>query len=226
MSIDNTICVEVPEGIDLQAELAGTTARALAYSIDASIRLIVTLILSIVMVWLGDVGAGFFLICLFVLEWFYPVLYEVLADGQTPGKKRFNIRVVNADLTPIRWEASIIRNLLRAVDFLPFANLIGLISMLSNREFKRLGDYAAGTLVIHNNNSSKHSLPEVEVKPLPLPLSLNEQLAIINFCYRHKQLSHARQQELAQLLHELHHCDGEASVKSVQGLGLGLLGKR
>jgi uncharacterized RDD family membrane protein YckC len=226
MTIDNTINIEVPEGIDLQTELAGPTVRALAYAFDMMIRCLIMAAVSLVMAFFGDMGAGFLLISLFTLEWFYPVLFEVLSNGQTPGKKKFNIQVINNDMTPVRWEASTIRNLLRGVDFLPFANMLGLICMLCGREFKRLGDLAAGTVVVYKKERSKHSLPDVDSQYLSQPVSLDEQLAIINFTYRHKQLSKARQEELAELASDLHSQQGEAAVKSIQGLGLGLLGKQ
>lgn len=224
--IDNSISVEVPEGIDLTAELAGPTVRALAYSIDITIRFAVSLVIYLLLMWFGNAGQGFFLICLFTMEWFYPVFFEVLADGQTPGKKKFNLQVVNASLTPIHWEASIIRNLLRAVDFLPFANVIGLISMLTNNEFKRLGDYAAGTVVIYKRQLNKHSLPEVNPQCLSEPLTLAEQQAIINFTYRHKQLSKARQLELAKIAYGWHKHHNDNSVEYLHGVGLALIGKR
>ncbi len=224
--IDNAISVEVPEGIDLTAELAGPTVRALAYCIDITIRFAASLVIYLLLIWLGNVGHGVFLICLFAMEWFYPVFFEVLADGQTPGKKKFNLQVVNASLTPIHWEASIIRNLLRAVDFLPFANVIGLISMLTNKEFKRLGDYAAGTLVIYKKQLNQHSLPETKSQYLSEPLALAEQRAIVNFTYRHRQLSQARQLELAQITYGWHQHNSDNSVEYLHGVGLGLIGKR
>jgi uncharacterized RDD family membrane protein YckC len=224
--IDNSISVEVPEGIDLTAELAGPTVRALAYSIDITIRFAVSLVIYLLLIWFGNVGHGAFLICIFAMEWFYPVFFEVLADGQTPGKKKFNIQVVNTSLTPVHWEASIIRNLLRAVDFLPFANVIGLISMLMNKEFKRLGDYAAGTVVIYKRQLNQYSLPEAKLQYLSEPLSLAEQLAIINFTYRHKQLSKARQAELAKIIDNLHKHNDESSIEYIHGVGLALIGKR
>jgi uncharacterized RDD family membrane protein YckC len=226
MKIDNAITVEVPEGIDLHGELAGASVRALAYTLDLVIRSFVLMVLSTILFFvLADAAGGFFLISMFLLEWFYPVVFEVLNKGQTPGKKIFNILVVNEDLTPIRWEASIIRNLLRAVDFLPFLNLFGLISMLISKDFKRLGDYAAGTVVIYKEEVKQHSLPDVALEYLAEPLAMEDQLAIISFTYRYKQLSPARQQELADLLVDLHGKNSQSSAAYLQGVGLGLLGK-
>ena len=118
-SIDTVYDVETPEAIDLTANLAGPLARTLAYSIDLCIRTGVSTVAIIILAFMNEAGWGVFLIVSFLLEWFYPVLFEVLRQGQTPGKKWLGLAVVNDDLTPITWSSSIIRNLLRAVDILP-----------------------------------------------------------------------------------------------------------
>jgi hypothetical protein len=138
------------------------------------------------------------------MEWFYPVLFEVLREGATPGKKVFGIKVINANGTPVDISASLIRNLLRAVDFLPLAYGFGFISMLLNHNFQRLGDLAAGTLVIYHDQPVIN--PQLYKGPLqkPLfPLTSNEQRLIIQFAERSPQLSPQRQDELATLLSPL-----------------------
>jgi uncharacterized RDD family membrane protein YckC len=139
---------ETPEGIDLGLRVAGPISRALAWIIDAFIRYSVLFALSTVLASLLSFGMGLFLILLFLLEWFYPVVFEVVR-GATPGKKAMGLLVVHDNGTPVGWSASMIRNLLRSVDFLPFFYCAGLISILLNSRFKRLGDLAAGTLVVY-----------------------------------------------------------------------------
>src|SRR5208282_5922974 len=94
-------------------------------------------------------GMGLLLIILFLLEWFYPVAFEVLARGQTPGKKLMDLRVLRADGAPVGWSRSTVRSLLAFADFLPFGFAAGLTAMLVSRRFQRLGDLAAGTVVVH-----------------------------------------------------------------------------
>ena len=89
------------------------------------------------------------ILLVFAGEWFDPVLFEVLADGQTVGKRAVGIRVVHEDGTRIGWSASLLRNLLLAADWIPGTGALGLASMLASARFRRLGDRAAGTLVIH-----------------------------------------------------------------------------
>jgi uncharacterized RDD family membrane protein YckC len=229
-TLDTLYQVETPEGIDLQADLAGPVPRALAYSIDIGLRLLVMLALGLV-VWAipGHTGTGVLLLISFLLEWFYPVLFEVYRDGQTPGKKWLGLAVVNDDLTPVSWSTSLVRNLLRAVDFLPFGYMGGLFSMIFSRHFQRLGDLAAGTLVIHRPRAHS-AAPLSDSKPQPPPvalaLSMDDQIALIDFAQRHKELSAARQRELANLLEDLTRTRDDAAVQQLRGVGAWLLGAR
>ncbi len=225
--LDTQYLVETAEGIELQAQLAGPVPRALAYLIDVSIRTLVVMLLSLPLMFAGKFGTGLMLILTFLLEWFYPVVFEVFRHGQTPGKKCLQIAVVNDDLTPISWGTSIIRNLVRFADFLPFAYLAGLISMVLNGNFQRLGDLAAGTLVIHRSQSDEpFSLPQASPQTPPLPLDLEEQMAIVGFAERHQQLSDERQQELAEILQAITQRRGQEAVTYLRGIGAWLLGAR
>ncbi len=226
--LDTSYQVETPEAIDLTAQLAGPVPRILAYLIDFMIRSAVQTGVLVVMAFAGIAGFGIFLIVVFVLEWFYPVLFEVLRNGQTPGKKYLQIAVVNDDLTPVTWSTSVIRNLLRAADFLPSAYVLGLIVMCSSRNFQRLGDLAAGSIVIHKRkpDTSLTALPDAPAVPPPVALSLEDQVAVTGFVQRHGQLSQGRQQELADILSNITGKEGEEAVKNVQGMGNWLLGNR
>lgn len=198
--LDTTHNIDTPEGIAISLSAVGPLVRSLAWMIDTMIFGGMLTVVSIALQFLGNFGQGLYLIILFTLYWFYPVLFEVLAHGSTPGKKAMNIRVLHTDGTPIGWAASINRNLLRTVDFLPFMYATGFISMLLNKRFQRLGDIVAGTMVVYNQNLSP--LPEVEsVAPLTpaYPLNVDEQRAILNFAERRTSLSEDRSNELASL---------------------------
>ena len=224
---DTSYDVETPEAIDLSAQVVGPVPRVLAYSIDLAIRLVVLMLLTALFAFLGEAGWGLFMIFSFLFEWFYPVLFEVLRGGQTPGKKMLQIAVVNDDLTPVTWSTSIIRNLLRAVDMLPFAYVLGLVSMTCTQHFQRLGDLAAGSIVVHRRTTSKvFSLPQVKPQPAAMPLTLEDQLAIAGFTRRHDQISESRQQELADILEPLTGKKQREGVYYLQGIGAWLLGKR
>ena len=199
--LDTARTFETPEGIDLHLRVAGPVVRALAWLIDALIRSVVYVVLSIALSMLGEFGQGILLINIFFLEWFYPVFFEVLKNGATPGKKRMGIRVVNDNGTPVSWSTSITRNLLRAADFAPIFYGFGLLAMLMNSDFKRLGDMAAGTIVIYAApNTAKSTIPEAEPSPLPVNLSIKEQRAILDFAERSELLSAERREELANIV--------------------------
>ena len=112
-----------------------------------------------------------------------------------------------------------LRNLLRVADFLPLFYMLGLISMMINRDFKRLGDIAAGTVVVYREKPSSNidTIPDIEPTPLPLPLSLTEQRAVLDFAERHQDLSASRQSELADYLQEYTQKSGDDSVKALHG---------
>jgi hypothetical protein len=161
----------------------------------------------------GKLGIGVFMIMLFLLEWFYPVVFELLW-GATPGKRALGLKVVHTNGTPVRWQASMIRNLLRSADFLPLFYGFGVVAMLCNARFQRLGDLAAGTLVVHHQkNQNTLSLPEVAALQPPVALSLQQRQAILAFAERYTALSADRATELAEHLASWH---PESEIDPVQ----------
>lgn len=223
--LDTNYRAEIPGGIELEAQLVGPIPRFLAFVVDLAIRGIVLVILSLIMLPFGRVGTGFWYISLFLIEWFYPVVFEVLRRGQTPGKKMMSISVVQDDLTPVTFGASMLRNLLRSVDFLPFCYLIGLVTMVSNGRFQRLGDLAAGTLVISVKETAKPTIIN-DIRPLAPPTVLlrNEQTAIVDFLHRSQYLSAPRQQEIASILDGITHNKDDDKVNKLHRIGAWFLG--
>ncbi len=227
--LDTRYRVEIPGGIKLEAEIVGPIPRFFAYLIDLAIRAVVVFLLFLIALFFGfiGVGGGFGLIILFIVEWFYPVLFEVLMRGQTPGKKAMGISVINDDLTPVTLGPSLVRNLLRSVDFLPLLYLTGLTSMLLNGRFQRLGDLAAGTLVISVREASKStSLDDLSPLAPTTQFLRSEQTAIVDFLYRSGQLSQPRQQELAQILQGVTHQKDGDGVEYLRRIGAWFLGLR
>jgi uncharacterized RDD family membrane protein YckC len=203
MTIDTRYTVNTPEGVSLELSPAGPATRFWAWFLDVLIRTGVNIVIfSVLGGFLGKTGVGIALILAFLLEWFYPVFFEVKRKGQTPGKRAMEIYVAHEDGTPISLASSIIRNLIRFVDFLPFLYGFGLISILLNKRFKRLGDLVAGTVVLYKTSKpvGKSEEPEaIEAIRPPLAFSLKEQQSIINFSQRRKRLSNDRADELALL---------------------------
>jgi uncharacterized RDD family membrane protein YckC len=178
--------------------------RACAWAIDLVVRGIILIVLYVVLAPLGRAGVGGLLIAVFLLEWFYPALCEVYLAGATPGKKVMGLRVVNDNGTPVQMAAAMIRNLLRAADFLPVLYGLGLASMLMNRDFKRLGDLVAQTVVVYQEESRAGvSIPDFVPVPPPVALSIQESRALLDFAERVPDLTPERVDELAQIAEPL-----------------------
>jgi uncharacterized RDD family membrane protein YckC len=199
--LDTRHSIETPEGALLPLTPAGFMVRCLAQLIDILIRGVITAAIFILLSLLGKMGTGIALILVFLLEWFYPVFFEVTRNGRTPGKKWLGIRVVNDDGTPITFGPSLLRNLLRVVDFLPMLYLTGIITSLCNRQFKRLGDLAAGSMVVYDATTTPPTDFAVRGQlPVPADFSTDEQRALLAFAERSNYLSAERQTELAAIL--------------------------
>lgn len=171
-------------------------------------------------------GTGVFLILAFLIEWFYPVYFEVFHQGKTPGKAMFGLFVAQENASPVTPVSSLIRNLLRFVDFMPFCYGFGLLCILSNSRFQRIGDIVAGTVVLHED-ITKQTQQETDVEPVtpPVPLLLNEQQALISFYQRRPMLSEERAEELAKISGPLVG-DRENAADYLSGMGRWIMGKR
>jgi len=199
--LDTTRRVATPEGIELTLRLAGPVPRALAWTIDLAIRVAAVFAVSLVASLFGQAGVGVILLAAFFAEWLAPAWFEAAWNGQTPGKRAMGIAVLNDDGTPLRWPAALTRNLLRAADFLPLLYGVGLVAMLSNRDFKRLGDLAAGTVVVYLSEKIKteRRIPEAPPIAPTVALDLDEQRALLELAERSQTLTQERFEELAEL---------------------------
>ena len=201
--LDSTYSVETPEGSELPILPAGLIVRGLAFSIDLLIRVMFYIVFTALTgILTPGAQTGLILIVIFLLEWFYPVVFEVLRDGATPGKKMFNLKVIKDSGLPVDFMSSLTRNLLILADFMPSFFTSGIISMTLNSHSKRLGDLAAGTLVIHIENNKKQPFlsEDKTIRSLPFPMNRSEQNALVNFAERRSRLSDARAEELASIL--------------------------
>lgn len=199
--LDTRTALETPEGVDLALTAAGPIPRGLAWGLDFLIRLGVYVGLILVLSRLAAFGIGLAMLAAFVLEWFYPVLFETLNDGATPGKHALGLKVVHDDGSPVSWNASLLRNLLRAADFLPAFYALGSLFCAFRPDFKRLGDIAAGTLVVYADKAAAAApWPAGEAEPPARALQLPEQQAVLAFAERCATLSPERQAELAGIL--------------------------
>ena len=146
---------------------------------------------------------------------------------RTPGKKALGIKVVHDDGSELTWQSSFIRNLLRAADFLPFYYGFGLITMMSNRDFKRLGDISAGTIVIYTEKSGrKKTIPEAKPLTPSFVLYPAEQRSLVQFAERVNELNPERAMELANVLEPLPGRKDKNAVDTLLGYANWMMGRR
>jgi len=227
--LDTTRRVATPEGIELTLRLAGPVPRALAWAIDLAIRLAILFAVGMLAAMLGRAGGGLILLTAFFVEWLLPAWFEAAWNGQTPGKRMMGIAVLNDDGTPLRWPAALTRNLLRAVDFLPLFYGVGLVAMLANRDFKRLGDLAAGTVVVYSNEkiTADRRIPEAAAIVPPVALDLDEQRALLELAERSTSLTQERFEELAELPRPLvGNLDGPRAAARLLGIANHIAGRQ
>ena len=158
--VDTRVTVETPEGVDFQFMLAGPGKRGMSFLIDMILKLGVIVVCLLLVTTLSGssgqvsgIGVGIFLVTWFAMSWLYGSCFEAFWNGQTPGKRSQNLRVVRTNGTPIGWFEAFGRNLLLVADGMlvlgPLAlNTVGLLSMAATRRMQRLGDLVFDTMVI------------------------------------------------------------------------------
>jgi uncharacterized RDD family membrane protein YckC len=216
VQLDNTVEVETPEHVRFRFHAAGPTRRAWAYLIDLLVRAGILLVVEIVLVLATGqhltsgkaILSSGTLLSLFLLEWVYFVGFEAGWNGTTPGKRALRLRVVKAGGYPLSLMDAVLRNLLRTADFLPVGYLLGLVAMTWDGRFARLGDRAAGTMVVIED--PVRVAPSITLDPpataaeiasfphrIVLPLPEREAMELL---LRRRDLSPARRLELAEIL--------------------------
>ncbi len=228
--LDTMVSAETPEGILLELRPAGLTARCYAFLLDQLIKLALLYVIEILALFAGGLGIGLALILLFTLEWLYPVVFELSRWGATPGKRSLGLRVVMDNGLPVTPAASLTRNLLRAADLLPLFYGFGVVSMLLRRDFKRLGDIAAATLVIYQPRPAT-KIAAIDVPPLAPAMALAppDQAAVIALAARAPRLTVERLDELAALAAPVSGDTGQSGphiTRRVLGVAQWFLGRR
>ena len=170
------IIIETPEKIKFSYHIAEIGTRIAAYFIDEIIQILVLGLIVLALVIAGIAGgmahagmdhltftaAAFFMIMIFLVRWFYFVLFEVIMEGQSPGKKLTGIRVIKMSGDSLDLETIVLRNFLRFVDGFPILPLTGgFIAFIDSRS-RRLGDIIAGTIVV-NEIQYNLTLPDFAV---------------------------------------------------------------
>jgi uncharacterized RDD family membrane protein YckC len=159
MSSVDKLTIETPEQTLLEFPLAGIGSRFLAVALDTLLQVAAYMVLGLIAGLVNAIGLRFPLgkqwgIAILIFLWFtiqfgYYGFFEAIWNGQTPGKRWTHLRVIQDSGRPVSPYDAILRNLLRIVDWLPTLYAVGIVTILISAEKKRVGDYAAGTVVIH-----------------------------------------------------------------------------
>ncbi len=216
--MDRTLDVRTPESIAFSYELAGLGSRFLALFVDQAIQILTLVAIFLGIVWAAarvDNGHGpavtdklavslaiaLVVTIVFVILFGYFIVFEALWNGQTPGKKLLGLRVVRDGGYPIDFGASLIRNLIRVGEWILGYYLLAAVSALLSPENKRLGDIAAGTIVVRDARLSEpRDFGRREEEPVYAAttyLSGEERALIKRFLERRDTLAPDRRTELA-----------------------------
>jgi uncharacterized RDD family membrane protein YckC len=143
------LVIATPEGVELALDLAGLGSRFTAGLIDLVIKLVIIAAIEVPAIESGGTAAAIIAIAApLVIYIGYDVLFETLGGGRTPGKRMTGLRVLSADGGPEDVVSSLIRNVLRLIDGLPLTYVPGIVSILVTKRNQRIGDLAAGTIVV------------------------------------------------------------------------------
>lgn len=216
---EETLDIQTPENVAFGYQIAGLGSRFMATLVDTLlifflqvvVILVATLIMAAVSISTESEELSGWVIAILGLiaalfSWGYYVFFEMLWNGQSPGKRWVGLRVIRADGTPITLSESLIRNLARLVDFLPIAYGIGIVTMFIDKQSRRLGDLAASTLVVQDRapitlqdlsvkrSLHLHSQANVSLEGFPIERLTNDDLNLIeDFLHRREQLTHRNQ---------------------------------
>lgn len=169
--MSDMIRIQTPESVDLAYEPVGLGSRFLAALLDSLIQAVAMVVIGFLMFGtgvlaglggfelLGNIALAILFLLLGLLFGLYKMLFEALWNGQTPGKRMAGIRVVRTNGMPVTFLQSLIRNLMRIVDYLPFWYALGTLCLLFSKQHQRLGDMAAGTVVVRDRKAAAPVVP-------------------------------------------------------------------
>ncbi len=161
----NRLTIHAPEGVEFAVTVAGPGSRFLALAVDlcvvSAVSSTLQQILTLVVAVNADLGQALGLLAYFAVTLLYGIVIELMWQGQTVGKRVLGLRVMDVAGGRLQPSQIIMRNLLRPLDALPLFYLVGASACLASRHFQRLGDLAAGTVVVRTEELDPPDLEPV-----------------------------------------------------------------
>jgi len=208
------LIIDTPEQVHLEFVLAGVGSRFMAALLDSLIEAAILLLVLFIAALFAAVPLfgrspvwvlALMIFVIFCVMWGYYATFEAIWKGQTPGKRWAGIRVIKDSGRPINSFEAIARNLVRFIDYLPGFYGIGVVTMLLNKKNRRLGDFVAGTIVVHES-SDREATPFFNttaqsseyVFPQAAQLTLQEAELIETFLARRLDIAPAIRQQNAE----------------------------
>lgn len=208
MQSSDQLQIDTPEQIALELPLAGIGSRFLSLAVDTLIQFVLYVIGIFAFAFVGTFAAAagiarylgwipaswapaIAILFVFCVYWGYFAFFEIIWKGQTPGKRAAKVRVIHESGRPINVYEAIGRNLLRAIDGLPGMYGVGIVCMMLNGQNRRIGDYVAGTVVVHDKRSGEvkpdwNTVAETAEANPQLALVASEELVLIE-TYLHRR---------------------------------------
>ena len=190
------LTIDTPEQIAIEFPLAGIGSRFLAIMFDILVQFLGYVVLALIAalafggelkrVWPSawNWSSAIFILVVFCLYWGYYAFFETIWQGQTPGKRHAGIRVIKDTGRSITAFEAIARNLVRVVDLIPGFYAVGCVTMFLNKKSKRLGDFVAGTVVVHEKKAEAaepffNLQPGAQLPVYPVSKLSNDDLVLI-----------------------------------------------
>lgn len=231
MSSVGQYTLETPESVEVSFELAGAGSRFCAVLVDWALIFLALFCLvaagcvvnlagaeSLFDNWMSGNGASdwvswtnaILVILVFVITSGYYIFFELIMRGQTPGKRSLKIRTIRDDGTPVGGNEVVIRNLVRIVDFMPAFYMLGGVAIVFSPTHKRLGDIAAGTIVVKERELDYRGMTDKKAPVAPAApeetinpeLTVEERRLLVRFLQRRQELLPQARRELAERLAE------------------------
>jgi uncharacterized RDD family membrane protein YckC len=160
---EDRLTIATPEGVELDLTLAGLGSRFQAGIVDQLLKVVLIVAVALAFGGFSDLGIAVVVPMIALVIFAYDVLFELLGQGRTPGKRLAGLRVVRGSGAPVDLRASLVRNVLRLIDGWPLSYVPTIVLIMVTKRNQRLGDIAADTIVVRTRKGG--DVPSAQLGP-------------------------------------------------------------